>query len=158
VSAAFQPGLRAAHFTDSIGIGWYPIDIHRSTPDEVGTSARTKPFQIPLGALLPRKGGNLIAAAKNIGVTHITNGCYRLHPVEWNIGEAAGHLCALALKQGRPPRAFHDDTQALGAYQDQLLQAGIPLAWLTHAGVGTPQFAKAQRAFMDRPEAFAAEL
>lgn len=29
---------------------------------------------------------------KNIGITHITNGCYRLHPVEWNIGEAAGYL------------------------------------------------------------------
>src|SRR5690349_23906379 len=25
---------------------------------------------------------NLLPAAKNLGVTHITNGCYRLHPVE----------------------------------------------------------------------------
>jgi hypothetical protein len=158
VSANFQEGLRAAHFADSVGIGWYPIDIHRSTPDEVGTSARTKPFQIPLGALLPRKTGNLIAGAKNIGVTHITNGCFRLHPVEWNIGEAAGHLCALSLKQGRPLRAFHDDAQALRAYQNQLLQAGIPLAWLTEVGVSAPQFSKAQRDFMDRPDEFADRL
>jgi hypothetical protein len=158
VSAAFQPGLRAAHFADSIGIGWYPIDIHRSTPDEVGTSARTKPFQIPLGALLPRKGGNLIAGAKNIGITHITNGCFRLHPVEWNIGEAAGHLCALSLKEGRPPRAFHDEAQALGLFQGRLLEAGIPLAWLTEVGVTAPQFSKAQRAFMEQPDAFADRL
>ncbi len=157
VSAAFQPGLRAAHFADSVGIGWYPIDIHRSTPDEVGTSARTKPFQIPLGALLPRAGGNRIAGAKNIGVTHITNGCYRLHPVEWNIGEAAGHLCAMALKQGRSPDRFHD-AQALGAFQAQLLDAGIPLAWITEAGVSTPQFVKTQRAFMEQPETFADRL
>ena len=27
----------------------------------------------------------LLPAPKNIGTTHITNGCYRLHPVEWNI-------------------------------------------------------------------------
>ena len=33
---------------------------------------------------------NLLPAGKNIGTTHITNGCYRLHPVEWNIGEVAG--------------------------------------------------------------------
>jgi hypothetical protein len=150
--------LRAAHFADSIGIGWYPIDIHRSTPDEVGTSARTKPFQIPLGALLPRKGGNLIAGAKNIGITHITNGCFRLHPVEWNIGEAAGHLCALSLKEGRPPRAFHDEAQALGLFQGRLLEAGIPLAWLTEVGVTAPQFSKAQRAFMEQPDAFADRL
>ena len=158
VSAAFQPGLRAAHFADSVGIGWYPIDIHRSTPDEVGTSARTKPFQIPLGALLPRKGGNLIAGAKNIGITHITNGCFRLHPVEWNIGEAAGHLCALSLKEARPPRAFHDEAHALGLFQGRLLEAGIPLAWLTEVGVTAPQFSKAQRAFMEQPDAFADRL
>jgi hypothetical protein len=150
--------LRAAHFTDSIGIGWYPIDIHRSTPDEVGTSARTKPFQIPLGTLLPRNGGNLIAGAKNIGVTHITNGCYRLHPVEWNIGEAAGHLCVAAIKQGSLPRTFCDHAKSLRVFQDQLLDAGIPLAWQTEAGVTSPQFATAQRAFMDRPEAFANRL
>ena len=39
---------------------------------------------------LPVRIGNLIAGGKNLGTTHITNGCYRLHPVEWNIGEAAG--------------------------------------------------------------------
>nr|WP_246320979.1 FAD-dependent oxidoreductase [Paenibacillus germinis] len=29
---------------------------------------------------------------------HITNGCYRLHPVEWIIGEAAGYLAADCLE------------------------------------------------------------
>jgi hypothetical protein len=158
VSAKFQPGLRAAHFPDSVGIGWYPIDIHRSTHDEVGTSARTKPFQIPLGALLPRGGGNLIAAAKNIGTTHITNGCYRLHPVEWNIGEAAGYLCAFALKHDQSPREIHANPQILRAFQDQLLGAGVPLAWRTDTGVTHSRFAAAQREFMDRPEDFAGRL
>ena len=48
------------------------------------------PFELPLGALLPVRTRNLLPAAKNIGTTHITNGCYRLHPVEWNAGEVAG--------------------------------------------------------------------
>ena len=30
VSARHQAGPRAAHFADSVGVGWYPIDIHRS--------------------------------------------------------------------------------------------------------------------------------
>ena len=76
VSADFQPGPVAAHFADSIGVGWYPIDIHRAGPEDVGISCRTRPFQIPLGALIPIRIRNLIAAAKNIGTTHITNGCY----------------------------------------------------------------------------------
>ena len=36
--------------------------------------------QIPLGALIPVRVENLIAANKNIGPTHITNGCYQLQP------------------------------------------------------------------------------
>jgi hypothetical protein len=28
VSADYQSGARAEHFEDSVGVGWYPIDIH----------------------------------------------------------------------------------------------------------------------------------
>ena len=62
------------------------------------------PFQIPLGALLPVRVENLLPAAKNLGVTHVTNGCYRLHPVEWNVGEAAGALAAYCLTERLMPR------------------------------------------------------
>jgi hypothetical protein len=149
VSAEFQAGPRAAHFDDSVGIGWYPIDIHRSGPEDVGHSCRTRPFQIPLGALIPRRVTNLLAAAKNIGVTHLTNGCYRLHPVEWNIGEAAGLLAAVALESGRSPAAIGGDRASLRAFQDRLLAAGVPLAWLIDVGTADPAFAVAQRLFRD---------
>ena len=71
------------------------------------------PFQIPLGALIPRRVENLLPACKNIGVTHITNGCYRLHPVEWNIGEAAGCLAARAVQAKSPPRRIRNDPKCL---------------------------------------------
>ena len=109
VSAEFQRGPRAAHFTDSVGVGWYPIDIHRSGPEDVGVSTRTRPFQIPLGALIPTALANVAAASKNIGTTHITNGCYRLHPVEWNIGEAAGALADWSLGRRRSPERIWRD-------------------------------------------------
>jgi hypothetical protein len=70
---------------------------------------------------------NLIAGCKNIGTTHLTNGCYRLHPVEWNIGEAAGALAAFALQQGRSPAAVR--AERLAAFQQSLRDEGVPLAW-----------------------------
>ena len=127
VSQRHQKGPRAAQFADSVGVGWYPIDIHRSGPDDVGASARTRPFQIPLGALLPVRMANLIAGAKNIGTTHITNGCYRLHPVEWNIGEAAGALAAFALQNRLTPAAVRE--AQLERFQGELREQGVPLAW-----------------------------
>jgi len=148
VSTAFQAGSRAQHFIDSVGIGWYPIDIHNSGPDDVGVSCRTRPFQIPLGALLPIRLTNLVAAAKNIGTTHITNGCYRLHPVEWNIGEAAGALAAFALDHDLAPRKVHADPARLGAFQASLLAEGVPLAWIVDVPVDHPSFAAVQRLFM----------
>ena len=155
VSAKFQQGNRAAHFSDAVGIGWYPIDIHRSSsPEEVGISARTKPFQIPLGALIPRNTSNLIACAKNIGTTHITNGCFRVHPVEWNVGEVAGHLCAYALTQGELLRDIRGDSHTLRAFQQRLLAAGIPIGWRTDVGVTHPRFAAAQSEYMEHPEKF----
>ncbi len=72
---------------------------------------------------------NLIAAGKNLGTTHITNGCYRLHPVEWNVGEAAGALAAFALARRLPPRAVHGDPALLRQFQDTLAGEGVPTAW-----------------------------
>jgi hypothetical protein len=153
VSVEHQPGARAAFFPDSVGVGWYPIDIHRSGPEDVGISTRTRPFQIPLGALVPVRLTNLLAGAKNIGTTHITNGCYRLHPVEWNIGEAAGALAAFSLGEGRGPRAVARDAGLLARFQDTLLDDGVPLTWEIDVGVGDPRFVEVQRELMRKSEA-----
>jgi hypothetical protein len=146
VSADYQSGARAARCEDSVGVGWYPIDIHNSGPDDVGVSCRTRPFQIPMGALIPVKMKNLLAGAKNLGTTHITNGCYRLHPVEWNIGEAAGALAAYALETGREPTAVHADAGLRRELQGRLVADGVPLAWFTDVSVDHPRFAALQMA------------
>lgn len=148
VSAEHQPGPRASHFKDSVGIGWYPIDIHPVAGD-VGVSCRTRPFQIPLGALLPVRVKNLIAASKNIGTTHITNGCYRLHPVEWNIGESAGSLAAFVIRHRLLPRSVREDNSRLRSFQATLLAEGIPLAWLVDVPVDDPAFPSVQKLFMN---------
>ena len=87
------------------------------------------PFQIPLGALIPQRVENLLPACKNIGITHITNGCYRLHPVEWNIGEAAGALVAQAIADARTAAADSIERQGLAAFQAELRRNGVELEW-----------------------------
>ena len=146
VSAEYQRGARAQHFEDAVGVGWYPIDIHNSGPDDVGVSCRTRPFQIPLGALIPLRVKNLLAGAKNLGTTHITNGCYRLHPVEWNIGEAAGALAVFALESGRDPAVIHGAPALRRDFQRRLASEGVPLYWFTDVGVEHPGFAALQLA------------
>ena len=114
---------------DSIGIGCYRIDLHPSTNGTNYIDIGSWPFQIPLGALIPQRVENLLPACKNIGTTHITNGCYRLHPVEWSIGEAVGELVAFCTSKKRLPRQVRKDAKLLADYQAQLAKAGSDLAW-----------------------------
>jgi hypothetical protein len=87
------------------------------------------PFQIPLGALLPVRIDNLLAAAKNIGVTHLSNSCYRLHPIEWNTGEAAGALIAFCLEHGHTPRQVRNTPALLETFQLLLRRQGVDTEW-----------------------------
>jgi len=120
---------RAEIFKDSVGIGSYRIDLHPSTGGDNYIDIGSRPFQIPLGALLPIRVENLLPACKNLGVTHITNGCYRLHPVEWNIGEAAGMLAVFCLANKLVPRRVRSDRGRLEEFQKRLMEDGVPLSW-----------------------------
>lgn len=121
--------LTAEHFADSVGVGSYRIDLHPSSGGDNYIDISSLPFQIPLGALIPRRVENLLPACKNLGVTHITNGCFRLHPVEWNVGEAAGALAAFCLRRKEPPRQVRKDGNLLAEFQKQLHSDGVELEW-----------------------------
>ncbi|RAJ68842.1 FAD dependent oxidoreductase [Streptomyces sp. Amel2xB2] len=129
VSLAVRGEHGATPYTDSVGIGSYRIDLHPSTGGDSYIDVGSLPFRIPLGALLPVRMRNLLPAAKNIGTTHITTGCYRLHPVEWNVGEAAGALAAHCLLHGLRPHQVHGAPALLEDFQDALLRQGFELKW-----------------------------
>lgn len=120
---------RARPFEDSVGIGSYRIDLHPSTGGDNFIDVPTLPFQIPLGALIPVRMENLLAGAKNIGTTHITNGCYRLHPIEWNIGEVAGMLAAHSIRSGISPRRIQADARLRERFQSDLRACGVEIEW-----------------------------
>ncbi len=121
--------VSAEKFPDSVGVGSYRIDLHPSTGGDNYIDVSSLPFQIPLGALIPRRVENLLPACKNLGVTHITNGCYRLHPVEWAIGEAAGALASFCLGRKSRPRAVRNTPALLRDFQAFLTRQGVEVDW-----------------------------
>ncbi len=131
VGVEMRGNLQGAElFPDSVGIGSYRIDLHPSTRQRTYVDISSWPFQIPLGALIPVRVDNLLPACKNLGVTHITNGCYRLHPVEWNIGEAVGALAAFCLSRNLTPRQVRNTPDHLADFQRVLTHVlGFELAW-----------------------------
>ena len=120
---------RAPHEERSVGVGAYRIDLHFSTGGERYVDIPSLPFQIPLGALVPQRMRNLIPACKNIGTTHITNGCYRLHPVEWNIGESAGLLAAFCVLNRTEPQAVHASDDLFIDFWGLLRAQGVETEW-----------------------------
>jgi hypothetical protein len=72
---------------------------------------------------------NLLPACKNIGVTHITNGCYRLHPVEWNIGESAAALTHFCLANDVTPQRVAREQALVSEMQVLLSSLGVVLSW-----------------------------
>ncbi len=130
VSAKCLPGRTLAEtFPDSVGIGFYRIDLHPTVGGDNYVDVEALPFQIPLGALIPKRVQNLLPACKNIGTTHISNGCYRLHPIEWNIGEAVGHLIGFCLENNLRPKEVRNDAGHLSSFQAGLREKGLELEW-----------------------------
>jgi hypothetical protein len=129
VSPAIRGEKGAEKFIDTVGIGHYSMDLHPSTGGRNYIDNSAHPFQIPLGSMIPVRVENLLPACKNLGTTHITNGAYRLHPVEWNIGESAGLLAAYALDNHTTPKAVRNDKKQLAGFQRHIESQGIELDW-----------------------------
>ena len=113
-------------YRTSIAVGDYPVDHHhtRYKGEEELPNLYFHPvpsFGVPLGALVPHDVDGLIVAEKSISVSNIANGSTRLQPVVMQIGQAAGALASLAVKQNCevrnvPVRDVQDAILAAGGY------------------------------------------
>jgi FAD dependent oxidoreductase/S-layer homology domain len=146
ITAATRPNdSRSKLFDDTVGIGdYFYMDTHPN--GEPGsftlsdTDARTKPFGIPAGALVPANTDGLVLSSKSLGTTHLTNAAYRMHPVEWAIGEASGALAARAVLQNVAPRDLLS-TANVRRLQYSLISNGVPLVWFDDVAHGSADFA-----------------
>lgn len=114
---------------DSVGIGWYPLDIHPTCVSGHGVNVAAQPFTLPLGAFVPQHADNLLPACKNIGMTHLASASARVHPVEWLVGEVAGLFAAQLLQDGLLPAALAARAAGRDTLRQRLIAAGIPLHW-----------------------------
>ena len=113
-------------------------------PAVIWPASTTGPYEIPLGALIPKDSDNLLAASKDIGTTHITNGAYRLHPTEWAIGEAAAAAVVWSLKYHTTPKKIDANPEELKGLQRWLVQHGQPVFWFDDVTLKSPWFPAAQ--------------
>jgi len=130
----FPKQVRARCFEDSVGIGQYHyLDLHGN--DQKGhVSPRGKdvvalPFSLPLGSLVPINTDGLVLSAKSLGTTHITNAAYRMHPMEWAIGEASGCLAVASAWFGIQPRELATQEVHIRRIQGFLTRNGVPIFW-----------------------------
>ncbi|MEO0867970.1 MAG: FAD-dependent oxidoreductase [Cyanobacteria bacterium J06642_11] len=135
VAQSFFPNqARARTFDDTLGIGQYHyLDLHGNLVDghvsPKGQDVIALPFTLPAASLVPIDTDGLVLSAKSIGTTHITNAAYRMHPVEWAIGEASGFLAALSIWTGKQPREIVETPSLLRKLQGFVTRNGIPIVW-----------------------------
>lgn len=116
-------------FVDSVGIGHYQIDLHPTCAGRNNVYVPAAPFRVPMGALIPVRVRNVLAAGKCLGVSHIANGAYRMHHVEWNIGESAGLLAAWCITNDIEPAGVHSSADRVRDVQRLLVARGVRIAW-----------------------------
>ncbi len=113
-----------ALYRTGIAVGDYPIDHHHNRYNEWDKLPQlhfypVPSYNIPLGALIPKDVEGIIVAEKSISVSNILNGSTRLQPVVLQIGQAAGALAALSVKQNKPI-----ENVSVRNVQNELLNAG----------------------------------
>lgn len=113
-------------YRTAIAVGDYPVDHHHgrysgtdSLPDLHFYPVPS--YGLPMGVMIPENTEGLIVAEKSISVTNIVNGTTRLQPVVLQIGQAAGTLAALAVRDNSkvsevPVRDVQNQLLADGGY------------------------------------------
>lgn len=114
-------------FDDAICVSAFPMDIHSpvgaSLEVEEDTKASHLAFEIPLRCLFPKGLNNLIVTGRMIGATHEAAASLRVSPVCMALGEAAGALGALSVKQNVDIRHIsYQDLSTILKHNHQILK------------------------------------
>jgi len=130
-------------YRTGIAVGDYPVDHHHKKNREAPQQFEFYPipsFNVPVGALIPAQGNGLIVAEKSISVSNVINGATRLQPCVMLIGQAAGTLAGLSVKQNKKI-----DKVSVSDVQSSLLKHNAMLMPYIDAIPGTKHFESMQR-------------
>jgi hypothetical protein len=130
-------------YRTGISVGDYPVDHHHKKNKAAPQHLDFYPipsFNIPLGVLIPASSEGLVVAEKSISVSNVINGATRLQPVVMLIGQAAGTLAALSVKQQKNLRDI-----SIRTVQQTLLDAGAMIMPYIDATPDSAHFKSIQR-------------
>jgi hypothetical protein len=145
-------------FETSVAMGDYFMDLHgtdEAVEKDLDSGEIPKgggAFQVPFESFIPEKVDGFVPAEKNISQSRLVNGATRMQPSTMLMGQAAGTIAALSVKQKMQPRQLDPI-----AVQAQLLRDGSTLVQRWHGDVpwGTPIWRATQllslHRVMDRP-------
>jgi hypothetical protein len=128
-----------------VGIGFHPLIIDRPGGDSDKLVIETRPFQIPLGALVTKNHSNFLVGGATVSTTFITNTAYNTPSVEWAIGEAAGEAAAYCagLKIYLDVLAT-TESHILGLQEWLVRKRGVPIYWYDDVTPHDKDFVRAQ--------------
>ena len=133
------PGSPTSYrFYDSVGIGDYTCDVHSllNTSGVRPVVNEPAPFYIPYRALGSANVRNLLAGCKSLAGTFSSNAAYRLHPIEWAVGSAAGTASGLMTRDGKTNMDLLD-LPALRELQTEV-QRNSPISWAAYDAQPVP--------------------
>ena len=143
-------------FSDAIAVGDYTVYLHDCKAEadfekdldrvtDMPSEFRPGPFQVPIEVLIPEKVDGLLAAEKNISESRIANSVTRMQPITMLVGQAAGALAAIAVRQQVQPRQVNP-----GAVQRAVLDFNSALAKqeLTDLSRNVPEWRAAEYALV----------
>jgi hypothetical protein len=137
-------GQKEAFYRTGVAVGDYPIDHHHLKNPEAPKidfiKIKVPSYNVPLGALIPQDQDGLIVAEKSISVTNIVNGATRLQPVVLGLGQAAGALAAVSVRNNIQPKEVD-----IREVQQELLNAQAYIMPFIDVKPEDPDFAAIQR-------------
>ena len=130
-----------ALYRTAVAVGDYPVDQHHNERPVDSLSLPSIPsWGLPLGVFFPKGESRLLLAEKAVSVTNLVNGTSRLQPVVMQIGQVAGTLAAMAIRQKTLPERL-----SVRAVQTQLLRTGNYLLPFLDVPKDDPRFRPYQR-------------
>lgn len=93
-------------YRTGIAVGDYPVDHHHSSyngPQDLPNLYwhGIPSWCLPMGTLIPKDVDDMLVVEKSISVSNIANGSTRLQPITTQIGQVAGVIAALAVKEDK---------------------------------------------------------
>lgn len=98
--------LRCHKFDDAVVRGCYGIDIHGQKDEQsrLDEMPENEFYEVPIRSLIVKDAENLLVAGRCLSATRKAHGALRIMPTSAAMGEAAGALAALAVRESKTIR------------------------------------------------------